>query len=121
MDKTQNDFYEGVTRLILKTIDGMELDDKLRLRAKNLALLFRDSFKSPEIRQATFPDEQPEPPEIADRIWASNGFCRASSIAFCTLMGGEQNGWQLMAIPEMFAPYGPHHYILHKPSNTITK
>ena len=24
-----------------------------------------------------------------------------------------------MAIPEIFAPYGPHHYILHQPSNTI--
>lgn len=119
MDKAQHDFYEAGTRLILKTIDGMGLDNKQRLRAKNLVLLFRDSFKSDEIRQATFPDEQPEAPEIADKIWASNGFCRASSIAFCTLMGGEQNGWQLMAIPEIFAPYGPHHYILHKPSNTI--
>ena len=119
MDTSQNKFYEGVTRLILKTIDGMGLDTEQRLRAKNLALLFRDSFKSPQIKQATFPEEQPEPPEIADRIYASNGFCRASSIAFIILMGGEENGWRLMAIPEIFEPYGPHHYILHKTSNTI--
>lgn len=119
MDKSQELLYAAETNKILNTIDSMGLDTAQRLRAKNLAILFRDSFKSPDVRMATFPDEKPEPPEIANRIWASNGFCRASSIAFCTLMGGEQNGWQLMAIPEMFAPYGPHHYIVHRPSNTV--
>jgi len=119
MDTSQNKFYEAFTRLIIETIDRMGLEQTQRLRAKNLALLFRDSFKSDDIRRATFPDEKPEAPEIADRIWASNGFCRASSIAFQVLMGGEENGWRLMAIPDMFFPYGPHHYILHKPSNII--
>lgn len=119
MDKSQNKFYEGFTRILLDTIDGMGLERAQRLRAKNLVLLFRDSFKSADVRRATFPDEEPEKPEIANRIWASNGFCRASSIAFQVLMGGAENGWYLYAIPDIFYPYGPHHYILHKPSNTI--
>ena len=119
MDRSQELLYATETSKILNTIEGMGLDQAQRLRAKNLAILFRDSFKSDDVRRATFPDEKPEQPEIANRIWASNGFCRASSVAFCALMGGEQNGWQLMAIPEMFAPYGPHHYILHRPSSTI--
>ena len=119
MDKAQQIIYANETNKILKTIADMGLDQSQRLRAKNLALLFRDSFKSDDVRRATFPDEEPLAPEIAERIWPSNGFCRASSVAFCTLMGGAKNGWTLMAIPEIFAPYGPHHYILHQPSNTI--
>ena len=119
MDNLQNKFYEGFTRLLLETIDSMGLERAQRLRAKNLTLLFRDSFKSADVRRATFPDEEPEKPEIADKIWASNGFCRASSIAFQVLMGGEEQGWHLYAIPDMFFPYGPHHYILHKPTNTV--
>ena len=119
MDISQNKFYEGFTQILLKTIDGIGLEQKQRIRAKNLVLLFRDSFKSDDVRRATFPDEEPLPPETAGKIWASTGFCRASSIAFHTLMGGDKNGWRLMAIPDIFFPYGPHHYILHKPSNTV--
>ncbi|MBO4625924.1 MAG: hypothetical protein J5679_01440 [Alphaproteobacteria bacterium] len=118
MDKSQEILYATETNKIINTIGKMGLDDAQQKHAEHLVKDFRNAFKSKDVRRMTFPDEELTP-QVAVRMWHSDGFCRASSIAFCTLMGGEENGWRLMAIPDMFAPYGPHYYILHTPSNTI--
>ena len=119
MDKQQSDFYNASTGVLIKKLETMHLEADEYNRAKDLVLRFRDAFKSVDIKHKTFPDEPREPDEIEDRIYPSNGFCRASSLAFCAVMGGAKNGWQPMAIPEMFAPYGPHHYIFHIPTKTV--
>ena len=119
MDKTYEKFYQGTTNTLLKKLGTMGLSADERARATDIVSRFRNAFKSQDIKNKTFPDEIPDSPEIAARIYPSNGFCRASSLAFCALMGGKENGWRVKAIPEMFAPYGPHHYIFHEPSNTV--
>lgn len=119
MDKSQEIFYATETNNLLNTIRKMGLNEQQQNYAEKLVKDFRNAFKSKDVRRATFPDEKPLSPKAMMSLWYSDGFCRASSIAFQTLMGGEENGWILMAIPEIFAPYGPHHYVLHKPSNTV--
>ena len=54
MTPEKEQYYENATRKLLKTIDSMGLDKIERLRAKNLTLLFRDSFKLPDVIYKTF-------------------------------------------------------------------
>jgi hypothetical protein len=119
MNKSLEILYATETTKLVDTIRKMGLGPAQHAQAEKLVKDFRNAFKSNDIRRATFPDEEPLSPTAKARLWYSDGFCRAASVAFQTLMGGEDNGWILMAIPDIFAPYGPHHYILHKPSNTI--
>ena len=104
-------FYEDATQKLLKTIDKMQMDKLSRMRAKNLVLLFRDSFKLPDIKQKTFKDD------YECFSYASDGFCRVSSINFALMMGGMPE-WRLKYIDNLWT-YGPHHYLMHVPSQTI--
>lgn len=104
-------FYENATKKLLDTIDKMKMDKLPRMRAKNLVLLFRDSFKLPDIKQKTFKDN------TDCFTYASDGFCRVSSINFALMMGGMPD-WQLRYIGDLWT-YGPHHYLFHVPSKTI--
>ena len=104
-------FYEKATKKLLATIDKRNMDKLPRVRAKNLVLYFRDSFKLPDIKQQTFKDD------FQCTSYASDGFCRVSSINFALMMGGMPD-WQLHYIGDLWT-YGPHHYLMHVPSKTI--
>jgi len=108
-------YYENATRKLLATIDKMGLQQTERLRAKNLVLLFRDSFKLPEIRQKTF--QVPNEEYVDCSTYDSDNFCRVASLNFSTMMGGTPN-WQVRYIGDLWT-YGPHHYLMHVPSRTI--
>lgn len=112
MDEKEELFYKKATDKLLATIEKMGMEKISRIRAKNLALYFRDSFKLENVKYQTFDKEN------ADAFrYCSDGFCRASSIDFALMMGGGKD-WKLMYIDDMWA-HGPHHYLLHVPSNTI--
>ena len=109
-------FYEQATQKLLATIDKMKMDKLRRARARNLVLLFRDNFKLPEIKYAVFkPDLSEE--KIAALTYDSDAFCRVASINFALMMGGDPE-WKLMYIDDIWT-CGPHHYLIHAPSNTI--
>ncbi len=104
-------FYEKATQKLLATIDKMEMDKVSRMRAKNLVLRFRDSFKLPDVKQKTFSDN------YTCFTYDSDGFCYAASVDFALMMGGAPD-WKIKHIGESWA-HGPHHYLLHVPSNTV--
>ena len=115
MTPEKEEYYEKATRTLLKTIDEMGLDRLERIRAKNLVLLFRDSFKLPNVKYETFRDELGD--NIGCLTYDSEGFCRVASINFALMMGNIKE-WQLMYINELWT-YGAHHYLMHMPSKTI--
>ncbi len=112
-NKNNQTAYENATKSLVRKIDSLGLPLRSRLQAKNLTLLFRDSFKSDAVKAATFGDY------IGDAYkyfpYDSYGFCRASSFSFVALMNDPD--WRLMYIDEVWA-YGPHYYIMHMPTKT---
>lgn len=115
MTPEKDKYYEKATKQLLETIDTMGLDKISRLRAKNLVLLFRDSFKMPTIKYKTFEHELGN--TIGFLNYDSDGFCRVASTNFGIMMGGAAK-WQMMYIDDIWT-YGPHHYLVHNQSNTI--
>lgn len=115
MTPEKEQYYEKATRKLLKTIDSMGLNKIERLQAKNLTLLFRDSFKMPTVKYNTFRRDLGN--NIGWLTYDSDGFCRVSSINFAIMMGGAPN-WELRYINELWT-YGPHHYLMHAPSKQI--
>jgi len=115
MKPDKEKYYEKATRDLLATIEKMKLDKLPRLRAQNLVMLFRDSFKLPEVKYQTFWVDLDV--NMNAFTYDSDGFCRASSVNFALMMGGEPD-WKLMYIDELWT-YGPHHYLLHVPSKTV--
>lgn len=115
MKPDKEKYYEQATRNLLATIGKMKMDKIPRLRATNLALRFRDSFKLPEVKFDTFWTDLDV--DLDRFTYDSDGFCRAASVNFALLMGGEPE-WKLMYIGKSWT-YGPHHYLLHVPSETV--
>ena len=113
MSPEKEQYYESATKKLLETIDSMDLNKAERLQAKNLVLLFRDSFKLPDVKRATFSKIT----DIKYFTYDSDGFCRASSIDFALMMGGNPN-WRVKYINDIWT-YGPHHFLMHMPSKTI--
>lgn len=113
MKKNNKLVYENATQGLLKKLDGMRLDRTQRLRAKNLTLLFRDSFKSDAVKHATFYTDIGYSYKAFP--YDSYGFCRASSFSFVALMNSKD--WQLMYIDDLWT-YGPHFYVMHLPTKT---
>ncbi len=111
--KKNIDVYENATRGLLEKIDNMHLDQMQRLRAKNLTLLFRDSFKLDTVKHATFYIDVGYSYKAFP--YDSYGFCRASSFSFVALMNNKD--WQLMYIDDLWT-YGPHFYVMHLPTKT---
>lgn len=110
MDKTAKDkLFENATQKLVKQIDTMGLDKISRMQAKSFVLLFRDSFKLDEVKQATFSDA------IGDSYkkfpYDSYGFCKAASCSFVGMMK-QPSEWRVMYINEVWA-YGPHYYVQH--------
>ncbi len=106
MNKTKQKLFENSTKQLLQTIDSMGLDKLQRMQVKNLTLLFRDSFKLPDVKQKTFGignGAQQFP-------YDSYAFCKASSLAHMHILG--EDDWQLMYIDAFIH----HHYIQHKKS-----
>ena len=111
MTPEQDNLYENATKKLLKTIDRMGLQRIDSIRAKNLTLLFRDAFKMPDVKYKTLGEK-------ADFFqYDSDGFCRASSISFNTLISNSDD-WKLIYIDDLWT-FGPHHYLLHMPSKTV--
>lgn len=115
MQPDKEEYYETATRKLLKTIEKMKMDKLPRLRAQNLARYFRDSFKLSDVKFQAFWVDLGE--EMNRFKYDSDGFCRASSVDFALMMGGEPE-WKLMYIDELWT-FGPHHYLLHAPSKTV--
>jgi hypothetical protein len=115
MTPDKDKYYENATKKLLKTIDEMDLKTTERLRAKNLILLFRDSFKLPSVKYKTFSRELGN--DLSALRYDSHGFCRVASIDFAIMMGDIKE-WQLMYLDELWI-YGPHHFLMHMPSKTI--
>ena len=115
MESDKEKIYENATKNLVATIEKMQLDKLRRLRAKNLVLLFRDSFKLPDVKYQTFWDDLGE--DMAKFTYDSDGYCRAASVNFALMMGGAPE-WKLMYINKLWSD-GPHHYLLHTPSKTI--
>lgn len=116
MTKNQTKYFESATRTLLEKIDEMNLNPIQRLNAKNITLHFRDAFHLSHVKIETFYELNID--EIKQLTYDADGFCMASSTNFASLMGGEKTGWQLMYIGNLWT-YGPHFYVLHKPSNTV--
>ena len=108
MDMDKEKIYQSATRQLMRQLDEMNMPRDVRLRAKNFALLFRDSFKLDAVKYATFY------PYIGDDYklfrYDSYGFCRAASFSFTALMPRGQ--WRIMYIDERWA-YGPHFFVRH--------
>lgn len=114
MTPNKAEFFENATQTLVRKINAMGMDKLSRMRAKNFVLLFRDSFKLPAVKHATFNDLSDD--DIRKFTYDADGFCRASSAAFAALMGAHD--WKLMFIGNGWS-FGPHHYLVHVPSNTI--
>lgn len=114
MKKSLNANFEKGTRALLRTVESIDLPKLQRLQAKNLVLLFRDSFKLEPVRRATFKCDLGGVYQAFP--YDSYGFCRASSFSFLALMNNPD--WQLMYINDAWK-YGPHYYIMHRPSKTV--
>lgn len=115
MDKRKEKIFEDATRALIKRVDELGLDKHARMQAKNFVLLFRDSFKSDAVKQATFGNEIGDVYKLFP--YDSWGFCKASSAAFVSLMPAPGE-WQLMYINEIWA-YGPHYFIQHIPTKRV--
>ena len=76
MNLEKETFYKNATNKLLKQLDTMKMSDVERHQAKKLVVLFRNSFKSEEVKRATFNRDIPE------FTYYSDGFCKASSFAF---------------------------------------
>jgi len=115
MDKAKEQLFESATKKLIGQLDTMGLDKLSRMQAKNFVLLFRDSFKSDAVKQATFSrtigDDYKKFP------YDAYGFCKAASCAFVGLMNAPKE-WQLMYINEIWA-YGPHYYVQHIKSGQV--
>lgn len=116
MTPDKEKIYKNATNKLLATINEMKMDKFQRMRAKNLALYFRDSFKLSNVRYDTFWVDLGE--EMKKLTYDSDGFCRAASVNFALMMGGAPD-WKLMYIDKFRWDFGPHHYLLHTPSKTI--
>lgn len=115
MTPEKEQYYENATKKLLKTIDSMGLGKIERLQAKNLALLFRDSFKLSNVKHETFWHELGK--DMNRFTYDSDGFCRVSSITFLNTIKNLKD-WKLMYIGDLWT-YGPHHYLMHVPSKQI--
>ena len=115
MTPDKEKYYESATQKLLSTIESMGLDKIERTQAKNLVLLFRDSFKLPNVKYETFWNDLGL--SMNNFKYDSDGFCRVSSITFLKMMKKPKD-WQLMYIRNLWS-YGPHHYLIHKPSKQI--
>lgn len=115
MTPDKEKIYKNATNTLIATIEKMGMGKLQRMRAKNLVLFFRDSFKLPEIKHKTFWADLGEGMYRLD--YDADGFCRAASVDFAKLMGGKSD-WKLMYIDDSWT-YGPHHYLFHVPSKTI--
>ena len=116
MTPDKEKIYKNATLKLLSIIDQMGMDKIQRMRAKNLALYFRDSFKLSNVKYDTFWTDLGE--DMNKLTYDSDGFCRASSVNFALMMGGKSD-WKLMYIDKLSWTFGPHHYLLHAPSKTI--
>ncbi len=112
MDKHNEQIFENATQALIKQVDTMGLDARSKIQAKNFVLLFRNSFKSEEVKRATFGGDAGDVYKLFP--YDSWGFCKAASCAFVSLVPNPQE-WRLMYINEVWA-YGPHFYIQHIPS-----
>ena len=115
MTPDKEKIYKNATQKLLTTIDSMKMDKIQRMRAKNLALYFRDSFKLSNVKYDTFWTDLGK--DMKNLTYDSDGFCRAASVNFALMMGGAPD-WKLMYIDKIWT-YGPHHYLLHAPSKTV--
>lgn len=115
MDKVKEEIYENATRNLLKKLDSMNMDKMPRVRAKNLALLFRDSFKIQDVKYDTFIPDLTRP-EIDALGYDSSGFCRVASISFKFLL--DASDWDVYYINDIWA-YGPHHFLKHHKTGQV--
>lgn len=109
MDKQKEQLFEGATRKLIRQLDTMGLSQRSRMQAKNFVLLFRDSFKSEDVKKATFSRVIGQDYKLFP--YDSYGFCKAASCSFVALMNNPQE-WRVMYIDEMWT-YGPHYYVQH--------
>ena len=115
MKPEKEKYYKKTTLALLATIEKMKLEKMQRMRAKNLVLYFRDSFKLPDVKYQTFWQDIGE--GMNRFTYDSDGFCRVSSINFIKQMGKNPD-WKLMYIDSSWL-YGPHHFLVHEPSRLI--
>ncbi|MBR1379998.1 MAG: hypothetical protein IJ560_00200 [Alphaproteobacteria bacterium] len=118
MTPEQKQYYADATQKLLSKIDKMNLDSGTRTRAKKLTRIFRDAFGCEKIKYETLYPEIAEFGDLSLFKYDSEGFCRAASNAFTTIIGNTPRVWQLMYISEIWE-HGPHHYLMHMPSETI--
>ena len=109
MDKQKEQLFEDATRKLIRQLDTMGLSQRSRMQAKNFVLLFRDSFKSEDVKKATFSRVIGQDYKLFP--YDSYGFCKAASCSFVALMNEPQE-WRVMYIDEMWT-YGPHYYVQH--------
>lgn len=115
MNKVKEEIYEKATRNLLKKLDSMNMEKMSRVRAKNLTLLFRDSFKIPNVKYDTFMPELTRS-EVEALGYDSSGFCRVASIGFKFL--SDASDWGLYYISDIW-PYGPHHFLKHRKTRQV--
>lgn len=106
-------FYEAATKKLIKQIDGFNLEKLARVKAKNFVLLFRDSFKLPEVKHAVFYPDLGE--DMKDLTYDSDAFCKIS-YAYEKLMPDCK--FDLYYINNIWT-FGPHHYLVHKPTKLV--
>lgn len=104
--KPKKQMFEESTRQLLDQVNNMSLPAMQRIQAKNFVLLFRDAFKSDDVKRATFSQTIGDDYQMFP--YDSYGFCKASSCAFVSLM--PPRAWRVMYIDDLWT-YGPHYYV----------
>lgn len=106
-------FYEVATQKLIQKVDEFNLGKLDSIKAKNLVVLFRDSFKLPSVKHSVFY------PYLGEKMNAfaydSDGFCKTSYL-YKHLM--KNCNFELHYIDNIWT-YGPHHYLFHKPTKQV--
>lgn len=105
-------FYEAATQKLIKKIDELNLGKLERIKAKNLVLLFRDSFKIPSIKHSVFYPDLGKSMNVF--TYDSDGFCKTSYL-YKQMM---KDQFDLYYINNIWT-YGPHHYLVHKETKQV--
>lgn len=104
------DFFHNFTKQLLDIVDGLKLKNCDSI--KSLILRTRTAFLSDQVRNQVFGSD------MAQKLkhYPANGYCGVACFSFLEAI--KDKNWQVMYINETWT-YGPHFYLLHKPTKTV--
>jgi len=117
MTPEREKFYENATRKLVAIADKMQFPSRIQnMRLKNLTLLFRDSYKIPEVQAYIAKHLTNTGGGYSELTYAATGFCKTTKCVY--ILAGGADVWTLMYIPESWQA-GPHYFLRKKDSGEI--